>query len=93
MKGDDDDWTCHQVSFPQAQITKIEIGYAADGHYLRWLKFYTKDGAVVLKTARDWVSDSSYKIHTVLLEDGERVIGYKSASDPWNPNSAWHHDF
>ena len=42
------------------------------------LKFYTKDGAVVLKTAWDWVGKSDFKTHTVLLKAGERVIGYKS---------------
>jgi hypothetical protein len=43
------------------------------------LKFYSKDGAVVLKTGYDWVA-GSYKTHTVVLADGERVIGYKSRS-------------
>ncbi len=61
------------------------------------LKFYSKDGAVVLQTGFDWVANRSWgcKSHTVHLEDGERVIGYKSSS---RPNSvyyywAYHYDF
>ena len=48
---------------------------------LRGLKFYTKDGAVVLYTGYDWVANG-HKTHTVNLEYGERIIGYKSRSDP-----------
>jgi hypothetical protein len=33
------------------------------------------------------------EIKTVHLEDGERIIGYKSRSGPNHPNSAWHYDF
>ena len=54
------------------------------------LKFYSKDGAVVLKTGFDWVASSSYKTHTVILADGERVIGYKSRS---HATHAYHYDF
>ncbi len=43
------------------------------------LKLYGKDGAVVLQTGVDWVAICG-KTHTVYLEDGERVIGYKSDS-------------
>ena len=50
------------------------------------LKFYTKDGAVVLQTGFDWVAKSWSKTHTVHLEDGERVIGYKSRT--YIPNYA-----
>ena len=92
-KGNADNWTCHQVSLPQAQISKIEIGYDTYDHWLRGLKFYTKDGALVLKTAYDWVGNSNCKTHTVLLEDGERVIGFKSGSHPAYPNRAYHLDF
>ncbi len=53
------------------------------------LKFYSKDGAVVLKTGRDWVA-SGRKTHTVHLADGERVIGYKSGT---HPDYACHYDF
>jgi len=53
------------------------------------LKFYSKDGAVVLKTGYDWVAGGC-KTHTVILADGERVIGYKSRSHATN---AWHYDF
>jgi hypothetical protein len=74
-------------------ISKIEIGYATSNNCLYGFKFYTKDGALVLKTAWDWVGHSSYKTHTVLLEDGERVIGYKSRSHPEYPNRAYHLDF
>ena len=41
------------------------------------LKFYEKDGAVVLQTGLDWVANG-FHTHTVNLDDGERVIGYKS---------------
>ena len=58
---------------------------------LRGLKFYTKDGAVVLQTRFDWVANG-YKTHTVHLEDGERVIGYKSASHR-DSNLAANYDF
>ena len=56
---------------------------------LRGLKFYSKDGAVVLKTSYDWVANG-YKTHTVILADGERVIGYKSRS---HATYAYHYDF
>jgi hypothetical protein len=55
---------------------------------MKGLKFYSKDGAIVLKTAIDIVSETQ----TVYLEDGERVIGYKSRIDPEKPN-AYHNDF
>ena len=41
------------------------------------LKFYSKDGAVVLKTGWNWVTNGC-KTHTVHLEDGERLNGYKT---------------
>ncbi len=53
------------------------------------LKFYSKDGAVVLKT-RDWVNHPNWQSHTVHLADGERVIGYKSLVFP---GDAVHYDF
>ena len=57
-QGNADNWTCHQVSVPQAQISKIEIGYRTDTNWLVGLKIYTKDGEVVLETAWDWVEYS-----------------------------------
>ena len=56
------------------------------------LKFYTKDSAVVLETGYDWVA-SGDNTHTVRLEDGERVIGYKSETYPGPPDYAHHYDF
>ena len=53
------------------------------------LKFYSKDGAVVLKTNYDWVANGN-KTHTVILADGERVIGYKSRG---HATVAYHFDF
>ena len=50
------------------------------------LKFYEKDGAVVLQTGYDWVSDIYSFSHRVYLEDGERIIGYRSRTDPYYPN-------
>ncbi len=54
------------------------------------LKFYSKDGAVVLKTGYDWVYYNGCKTHTVILADGERVIGYKSRG---HATGAYHYDF
>ncbi len=44
----------------------------------------------MLKTGFDWVA-GGYKTHTVILADGERVIGYKSRI-PY-ATSALHYDF
>ena len=44
----------------------------------------------MLKTGYDWVAHGSYKTHTVILADGERVIGYKSRS---HATDAYHYDF
>ena len=59
------------------------------------LKFYERDGAAVVQTRYDWVADdvNPYNIHTVHLEDGERVIGYKSRTVPNTINSAYQLDF
>ncbi len=60
------------------------------------LKFYSKDGAVVLQTERNvWDVDRvyHYKTLTVQLDDGERIIGYKSRSNPKWPDKAYHCDF
>ena len=54
------------------------------------LKFYSKDGAVVLQTGYDWVANGC-NTHTVHLEDGERVIGFKSRA--YNSTNAEHCDF
>jgi len=43
----------------------------------------------VLKTSYDWVANGG-KTHTVILADGERVIGYKSRGDP---TYAYNYDF
>ena len=45
-------------------------------------KLYAKDGAVVLQTRYDWLAHRAGTTHTVHLEDGERVIGYKSRTGP-----------
>ena len=57
------------------------------------LKFYDKDGAVVLQTGLDWVANEYCKTHTMPLEEGERVIGYKSRGIPAYPREAFHFDF
>ena len=72
---------------------KIEIGYRPCDQMLLGLKFYAKDGAVVLQTKYDWVANGYFKTNMVHLEDGERVIGYKSRSNPLNPNCALHCSF
>ena len=58
------------------------------------LKLFDKKGSVVLKIGLDWVEpEVGGKTHTVYLENGERVIGYKSRSSPDFPNHAYHFDF
>jgi hypothetical protein len=37
--------------------------------------------------------DEELETETVYLADGERVIGYKSRSDPYDPDDASHFDF
>ncbi len=54
------------------------------------LKFYDKDGAVALQTGYDWVTNK-FKTHTVHLQDGERVVGYKSRA--YNSTNAYQADF
>ncbi len=44
----------------------------------------------MLKTGYDWVANG-WKTHTVILADGERVIGYKSRI-PYDTH-AYHFDF
>ena len=75
------------------QLQKIEIGYDPDDQLLVGLKFYSKDGAVGMQTGWDWVDERNRETHTVYLDEGERVIGYKSRADPNFPNSAFHCDF
>ncbi len=43
----------------------------------------------MLKTGYDWVAGGG-KTHTVMLADGERVIGYKSRG---HATHAFHYDF
>ncbi len=43
------------------------------------LKFFSKDGSVVLQTDDGLVADDE-QTHTVHLNDGERIIGYQSRS-------------
>ena len=47
----------------------------------------------MLETGYDWVNDDNCKTHTVHLEEGERVIGYKSRSFPYYPYHDNHYDF
>ncbi len=89
-KGSKDTWSRINVNQPQAQISKIEIGYDPEDRMLEGLKFYSKDGAVVFQTGYDWFKYSRLKTHTVYLEDGERVIGFRSRS---YPTYATHYDF
>ncbi len=72
------------------QLQKVEIGYEPDYQRLLGLKFYSKDGAVVLQTESNWVAYRNCTIHTVHLEEGERVIGYKSR---FNSIQECHHEF
>ena len=59
---------------------------------MRGLKFYAENGVVALQTELDW-DDDDYEIETVCLEDGERVICYRSRRSPKFPNLAIHCDF
>ena len=54
------------------------------------LKFYDKDGAVVLHTGFNWTTYRINKSHSINLEDGERVIGFKSGSEPNFSEGAFH---
>ena len=88
--GSGNNWTSLQITQPQAQLQKVQIGYGPLTQQLYGLKFYCKDGAVVLKTGYNWVTGGWCKTHTVHLEDGERVIGYKTNS---STDYAYHLDF
>ncbi len=55
------------------------------------LKFYFKDIAFVLKTGFDTIAERAAQTHTVHLEDGERVIGYKSRT--FSSLHSTHYDF
>ncbi len=81
-KGSKDKWNRFEAKFPQAQVTKIEIGYWPGDQGLRGLKFFDRDGAIFLQSGLNWIAFSGFATHTVHLKDGERVIGYKSGSDP-----------
>ena len=85
------EWTRISIKNPQTQVKKIEMGYNEQTNSIRGLRFYSKDGELVLKTGYDWVAND-WKTHTVRLADGERVIGYKSRVSIFNPNGAWHCD-
>ena len=50
------------------------------------------NNALVLSTGNRWES-KDYATHTELLEEGERIIGFKSRADPWNSDIAFHLDF
>ena len=52
------------------------MGYARDG-LLCGFKLYDAQGNVLLKTGFDWVKHGC-STHTELLEEGERILGYKS---------------
>ena len=69
------------------------MGFDPDTNSLRGLQLFDKDGAVVLQTGFVWVGHKNCQTQTVHLKDGERVIGYKSRTSPWQPNKGWHYDF
>ena len=55
--------------------------------------FYSENGVIVLRVGDWYIWPYSYfvrewgsKTHTVHLEDGERVIGYKSRTSPKESN-------
>ncbi len=51
---------------------------------------FDRDGSKLLETL--WSGFSSYKSHEVILEDDERIIGFKSKQN--HPNwKAWHDNF
>ncbi len=50
--------------------------YHPHDYLLLGLKFYSKDGAVILQAGADWIA-CGCNTYTVHLADGERVIG------PW----------
>ncbi len=83
-------WSSLQISQPQAQLQQVKIWYDPNDQRLLGLKFYGKDGAVVLETGHKWPANTWCKTHTVHLEDGERVIGFKSRT---HSSLAFHYDF
>ncbi len=91
-KGSKVNWRRIYVNQTQVLLSKIEIGYLPTSYSIVGLKFYSKDNAVVRQTGWNWAADSRFKTHTVHLEDGERVIGYKSRTCPRYPNKAKHRD-
>ncbi len=83
------DWERILINQPQAQLKKIDIRYNTSSKILSGLKFYFKDGAIIFEDTYGWDSNDRFKTHTVHLDDGERVIGYKST----NLNHAYHENF
>ncbi len=54
------------------------------------MQLFDRDGNKVLETL--WQGCKSYKSHEVILEDDERIIGFKSKQD--SPDfDAWHKNF
>ena len=82
-------WKRIPINKPEA-LKKIEIGYWPNSQKLAGFKLYAGDGTVLLTTELPW---DFYKVwaHTVHLDDGERVIGYKSSKS--DPDNGHHYDF
>ena len=57
--------------------------------YIFGLRLYDNNDALVLSTGKRW-SSKECLTHTELLEEGERIIGYKLKVDPWNTEKALH---
>jgi hypothetical protein len=54
------------------------------------VQLFDRDGNKVLETL--WEGFGGYKSHEVILEEGERIIGFKSKQN--HPNyDAWHDNF
>ena len=69
----------HSVSIQPADavVKKIEIGYSSYDGFLFGFKLYAENGAIVLQTSKYREYSGT---HTEYLDEGERIIGYRSSS-------------
>ena len=88
--GTKDNWRRVEVQEPQ-EVRKIEIKFRKPDKCLVGLKFYAKNDALVFQVGPYWAWFDTYMTHTVYLEVGERVIGYRSRS--LDRRQAVHYDF
>ena len=60
-------------------IRKIVLFYYPNNAVLRGLRFYDADGKLIYESSwKGAFTNPSFKQHEILLNEGERIIGYKS---------------